>query len=117
MTRPSRRLTLSVSSVDCTSSTRSSAADAEKLMPCLQELFPVPGHHRLYSAQFVGAKPKIARQLDWVKPELSRQVVATRTCRGGAWTGRPSGLACTRSPFHLPSVRGSWVGGNRSRGG
>src|SRR5580693_335565 len=37
MTRPSRRLTLSVSSVDCTSSTRSSAADAEKLIPCLQQ--------------------------------------------------------------------------------
>jgi hypothetical protein len=36
----------------------------------------MPGRHRLYSAQFVGAKPKIARQLDWVKPELSRQVVA-----------------------------------------
>src|SRR5450432_3653510 len=68
MTRPSRRLTLSVSSVDCTSSTRSSATDAEKLIPCLQEFFPVPGHHRLYLAQFVGAKPKITRQLDWIEP-------------------------------------------------
>ena len=36
----------------------------------------MPGHHRLHRAQFVGAKPKIARQLGWVEPELSRQVVA-----------------------------------------
>src|ERR1035437_6334258 len=78
MTRPSRRLTLSVSSVDCTSSTRSSLIwrRSEKLIPCLQEFFPILGHHRLYRAQFVGAKPKIARQLGWVNPELSRQVVA-----------------------------------------
>src|SRR5580698_7489008 len=38
MTRPSRKLTLSASSVDWASNTRSSAADAEKLIPCLPEI-------------------------------------------------------------------------------
>ena len=44
MTRPSRRLTPSVSSVNCTSSTRSSAVDAEKLIPCLHKVLPVLDH-------------------------------------------------------------------------
>src|SRR5467141_3516007 len=80
MTRPSRRLTLMVSSVNCTSSTRSSvllcADDAEKLIPCLQKPLPQIPHHRLYLAQFVSAKSKVARQLDGTNPEFSRQIVA-----------------------------------------
>src|ERR1017187_588232 len=80
MTRPSRRLTLIASSVNWTSSTRSSvllcADDAEKLIPCLQKPLPRIPHHRLYLAQFVGAKSKVARQLDGTKPEFSRQIVA-----------------------------------------
>jgi len=36
----------------------------------------VLGHYRLYRAQFVGAKPKIACQLNRLEPELSRQVLA-----------------------------------------
>src|ERR1039457_135191 len=80
MTRPSRRLTLIASSVNWTSSTRSSellcADDAEKLIPCLQKPLPRIPHHRLYPAQFVGAKSKVARQLDGTKPEFSRQIVA-----------------------------------------
>src|SRR5712671_1145191 len=76
MTRPSRRLTLRASSVDCTSSTRSSAADAEKLIPRLLEFCTVLCHKRLYRAEFVRAKPKIIRQLYRFQPELSRRLVA-----------------------------------------
>src|SRR5450759_858466 len=72
MTRPSRRLTLMASSENWTSSTRSSvllcADDAEKLIPCLQKLVTRIGHYRLYRAQFVGAKSKVARKLDRTKP-------------------------------------------------
>src|SRR5208337_3912150 len=64
MTRPSRRLTLMVSSVNWTSSTRSSALlcadDAEKLIPCLQKPLTRIPHQRLYLAPFMGAKSKVA---------------------------------------------------------
>jgi hypothetical protein len=66
--------------VNWTSSTRSSlllcADDAEKLIPCLQKTLTRIPHHRLYLAQFVGAKSKVACQLDGTKPEFSRQIVA-----------------------------------------
>jgi hypothetical protein len=59
MTRPSRRFTLIGSSVNCTSSTRSSAADAEKLVPA--KSVTRIRHHRLHLARLVGAATIIGR--------------------------------------------------------
>ena len=50
ITRPSRKETLSASSLNATSKTRSSAAAAEKLIPGLQKLRPAFAHKRLYLA-------------------------------------------------------------------
>src|SRR5579863_10000383 len=76
MTRPSRSDTLSASSLNATSSTRSSVVIAEEPIPRLQEKRPVLCHHRLYCAEFVCAKSEIRCELDRIEPEFRRQIVA-----------------------------------------
>src|SRR5579863_2738813 len=75
MTRPSRNDTLSASSLNTTSSTRSSVVIAEEPIPCLQEQSPVINYYGLYRAEFVCAKPEIRGELDRIKPEFRRQIV------------------------------------------
>jgi len=73
--RPSARSTLSVSSVNRTSVTRSPALGAEVLTPCLQEAGCVFRDESLNAREFVRLEPEIVRQTHRLDPELRRRIV------------------------------------------
>src|ERR1019366_8024750 len=76
MVRPSARSTASVSSVTCTSRTRSPELRWEAFMPFLQQNIAILCHQPMDSPKLHGTEAKVPGQRNRVHPELRRLIVA-----------------------------------------
>src|ERR1035437_5268132 len=80
--RPSARATASVSSVRCTSRTRSPELRWEAFIPFLQETIAILCHAPVDSPKLHGTEAKVSGQRNRVQPELCRLIVAIHVNMG-----------------------------------